>query len=227
MILDEETITIIKDALTVSKQFELSVMKIDDNGIRGTDKDGKVALLSKLDLTIGGTIGINRIEFLLNRLTILDNPTVEVKFDANDISESISLYNKKAVIEYRTANANRLKVPSVPKDGDLYQISITDDLKNTLTKGKSAMKSDIITLICNDNRLSYKIADETNDTLLYAAENVVNMSDDEYPANFVNVYSIKALLYAFNNCDEVVGIDKKGILRFTIKNLNIYLLPNT
>lgn len=227
MILDEETITIIKNALLVSKQFEISVMKIDDNGIRGTDKDGKVALLAKLDLTIGGTIGINRIEFLLNRLTILDNPTVEVKFDANGISESISLYNKKAVIEYRTAKADRLKVPSVPKDGDLYQISITDDLKNTLTKGKSAMKSDVITLLCNDNRLSYKIADETNDTLLYAAENVVNMSDDDEPANFVNVYSIKALLYAFNSCDEVVGIDKKGILRFTINNLNIYLLPKT
>jgi hypothetical protein len=89
------------------------------------------------------------------------------------------------------------------------------------------MKSDIITLLCNDNRLSYKIADETSDTLLYDAEFVVNMSDDEQPANFVNIYSIKELLHAFNNCEEVVGIDKRGILRFNINNLNIYLLPKT
>jgi hypothetical protein len=225
MILDEETITIIKDALIVSKQFGLTVLKIDDNGIRGTDEDGKVALLSQLDLHIGGTIGINRIEFLLNRLNILDNPTVKVNYDANNISESISLYNKKTVIEYRTAKADRLKVPSVPKNGDLYQMSITDDLKNILTKGKSAMKSDIITLLCDDNRLSYKIADETSDTLLYNAEYVVNMVDDDEPANFVNVYSIKALLYAFNNCEDVFGIDKRGILRFNIHNFNIYLLP--
>ena len=225
MILDNETITIIKNALLVSKQFGISVLKIDDNGIRGTDDDGTVALSSPMSLNIGGTVGINRIEFLLNRLNILDEPTVEINYDATNISESISLYNKKTVIEYRTANANRFKVPSVPKDGDLYQISITEDLKNTLTKGKAAMKSDIITLLCNDNKLSYKIADETSDTLLYNAEYVVNMTDDEEPANFVNVYSIKALLYAFNSCDEVVGIDKKGILRFNINNSNIYLLP--
>jgi hypothetical protein len=53
------------------------------------------------------------------------------------------------------------------------------------------------------------------------------MSDDEQPANFVNIYSIKELLHAFNNCEEVVGIDKRGILRFNINNLNIYLLPKT
>jgi hypothetical protein len=227
MILEEETINIIKDALTVSKQFGLTVLKIDDNGIRGTDEDGKVALLSKIDLNVGGTIGINRIEFLLNRLNILKDPTVEIKYDSTNVATSISLYNSKTLIEYRTAHASRLKVPSVPKDGDLYQISITEDLKNTLTKGKSAMKSDIITLLCNDNRLSYKIADETSDTLLYDAEFVVNMSDDEQPANFVNIYSIKELLHAFNNCEEVVGIDKRGILRFNINNLNIYLLPKT
>lgn len=224
MILDEETVNIIKDALIVSKQFGLTVLKIDDNGIRGTDEDGKVAILSPMELNIGGTIGINRIEFLLNRLKILDNPTVKVIYDANNISDSITLYNKKTVIEYRTAKADRLKVPSVPKNGDLYQMSVTEDLKNTLTKGKSAMKSDIITLLCNDNRLSYKIADETSDTLLYNADCVVNMLDEE-PANFVNVYSIKALLYALNNCEEVFGIDKRGILRFNINNFNIYLLP--
>lgn len=225
MILDEETVGIIKNALKISKQFGITVLKIDDNGIRGTDNDGVVSLLTKVDLNVGGLIGINRIDFLLSRLSILNDATIEVNYDTDNVSKSISLYNKKTVIEYRTAHASKLKVPSVPKNGDLYQLSVTDDLKTTLTKGKSAMKSDIITLLCNDNRLSYKIADETNDTLLYAAENVVNMSDDDTPANFVNVYSIKALLYALNNCEEVVGIDKKGILRFNINNFNIYLLP--
>ena len=213
----------LKNVTNVSKIFQVDSFIIEKNIIRGINEDRTSAIFTKVDLDIEYAIGVNRIDVLLSRITLADDLILEI-IGNNDEANKLVFTNDKMSVEYRTGKISTITAPKSLQVSDLYEISIAKELSKFLSKCKSALKVDKLTIMCNDNKVSYKLSDDNSDNLVYSDGVAVSLNDSD-PINFVYDYSIKSLLNAFTKCDEKIIITEKGMIHFVMDDIDVYLLP--
>jgi|688.fasta_scaffold00062_50 hypothetical protein len=226
MVLDENTVNIILNAVHVAKLFSIESFIIEPNIIRGINEDRTAAILTECDINIGcKSIGINRMDVLLSRLNLVSNDAIiECHTKSEDMdADKISITTDRLNLEYSCANTLAIKAPTSAKVNDLFEVSIEESLVNILKKGRNAMKTDVIMIMCDNNSVQYKLQDENNDKLLYNegfAYNLVDNSD----INFVYKYPIKSILSAFTDCDaKKFYITERGMIKINTKGIDLYI----
>jgi archaellin len=213
----------LKKVTNVAKIFQVDSFIIEKDIIRGINSERTSAIFTKVDLDISHSIGVNRIDVLLSRITLSDDLTLEIIGDTNE-AQKLVFKNDKIEVEYRTGKISTIVAPKSLQVSDLYEISIAKELSKFLTKSKSAMKIDNMGILCNNNQVSHKLNDDNNDKLVYSDGEAISLNDSE-PVNFVYNYSIKSLLNAFSKCDEKIIITEKGMIHFIMDGIDVYLLP--
>lgn len=213
----------LKKATNVAKQFNVDSFIVESNFIRGINEERTSAIFTNISLPLECSIGINRIDVLLSRMLLADDLDLIIEADGTNASNLI-FKNDKLNVEYRTANSNRITAPKSLQVKDLYQIMIDKNLHKVLNKSKSALRADNLTIICNDNKISYQLNDDL-DKLIYNDGEATHIEDSLEDINFIYNYSIKSLLNAFAKCDDKIIITEKGMIHFIVDDIDVYLLP--
>lgn len=225
MVLDENTVNKILNAVHVAKLFSIESFIIEPNIIRGINEDRTAAILTECDIDIGcSAIGINRMDVLLSRLNLISGDAIIECISKDDGEASkILISTDRLNLEYGCANTLAIKAPTSAKVKDLYEITIEESLVNVLKKGRTAMKTDVIMIMCDNNSVQYKLQDENNDKLLYNEGFAHNLVDDE-DINFVNRYPIKSILSAFTDCDaKKFYITERGMIKINTRGIDLYI----
>jgi hypothetical protein len=225
MILDDNTVSTILNATSIAKMFGIEQFIIEPHIIRGISDDRSAAIFTPCDIDIGcAAVGVNRIEILQNRLALSNGNSIDCISDGPLADASMLIIkSSKLNVEYRCAKIKGITAPKELKVADLYEISIDADLAGMINKGKSAMKAEELAIMCNDNRVSYKIYDDNNDKLVYDDSVAVNLTSDD-DINFTYVYPIKSIIQAFTKCtDNKFYITNNGMLHIQVSNIDVYI----
>lgn len=227
MILEESVVEKILATTKVAKIFGLESFIVNPHIIRGFKSDGTFAINTPCDLDIGcAGIGINRIDVLHGRLALVDeNVTLDCVFDTPEsYARLLHIKSKKLNVEYRFAREEGIKCHKQFNVTDFYRVELTDELKKVLAKSKNAMKSEVVTIICDNGEVSFKIADENNDKMIYQGDTIGYLTNEEN-ASFVYNYDIKLLLLAMANTSKnYFNVATRGILHFIIDDIDAFVI---
>jgi hypothetical protein len=129
-------------------------------------------------------------------------------------------------VDFRCANPKTLLLPKAMNDAMKYQINITPETVQFLTRSEAAMKMDYITFVSSDANVRFEIVDNNQDVLSHVfdeqAKNLLGGSD----TSFVCRYPMKVVLSLFKKAtDGVCFIGQRGMMKIAISGLDLYVLP--
>jgi hypothetical protein len=236
MILQDDTLQTIINAVSVANTFKIEPLLISKKNIIGLDAALHVAIFVSTDLDIGcEEIGILSPISLNNKLKIIDDNSVcSVKYDdETSYAKYIHIKSKKFNIEYRCANTRAIKVPKSLGNNteDYYQINIDEEMVNDLNKCKNAMKCKTanknITIMCDNNQIKYKLyGDDNNESLVYDGGFVELVEDYDDSVNFIYTYPIEYFFNMIKNCEDKFYMTKNGMIHFIHSSIDVFLIPH-
>lgn len=230
MKLEKNILDLIMLAVDTSKLLNIEEIIIDKSGIRAIHPERIALILFKADLSNDlpfDSIGINRLPTFIQRLSIIKDIkdiSAEFESDNNNNVKSIKFHNKKLSISYRCANPMTIKAPKNIKDVFTKEVNFTEEAFNMLSKGFSAMKSEVFTLISDNSGVRFELMDSNNDVFTYQfSEEIENKNDD---VKFVHKYPIKIFLPILKqNTNSTLYIGEQGVLKIIINGLDLIILP--
>lgn len=228
MKVDNEALTLIQTVVKTAQLVDIHDIVIEPGRVRGIDKNRTVVLFQEdsiPELSIG-SIGLNRTDTLISRMEIAQsqqNFNVQAVIDdAKGFARSLTLKAKGVKIEYRCGNPTHIKAPRIINDTMIDDVSIplNAELVDMLQKGVAAMdKATHVTIFSNADGVSFELQDDNNDVFDYTFADAIE-------EHFSHKYPVKTLLPLFKHDSESsFEIGHKGILRFMINELGIYVLP--
>ena len=88
-----------------------------------------------------------------------------------------------------------------------------------MQKGQTAMGADTVSVISNADGVAFELRDINNDVMSHT------FTEGEHP-NFAHRYPVKTLLAMFkSNAEGDFEIGKKGMLKFPVNGLDVYVIP--
>lgn len=234
MKLDKENITFIHNVVKTAKIVDIEKIIIEPGRIRGADENCSVVLHHEQnvpDMSFG-SIGLNRLDTFLSRYEIArtqDNFSIDVDVaDDHQFVRSLTFKGKGTKIDYRCANPTTMnRVPKNIKDSMFVQVPLNGEAIRLLQKGHGAMDNpDVVTLLCKNDQVSFEMVDVNNDTFKHNISKEVTLLDGD-DSSFAYRYPVKTLLALFrSNPTGYFEIGQsKGILKFPVSDLTVYVLP--
>ena len=232
MKLSEKTSQYIQDLLTIAKLVNIDNLIIEQGLIRGVDDLKTVVMhqhenIPSLEFE---AIGINRISLLQSRLAIAKNQqnfVMEAKVREGDHFVSSLLMKGKGVkIDYRCANPNKLIITKGINDAHTVRVKLNPESVKLLQQGHAAMGSEYVTILNNNDGVSFELTDTNNDAFKHAFTSEVTSLTDNADNTFAFRYPIKTILALFKHSpDASFDIGKHGTLKFPINDTNIIVIP--
>jgi hypothetical protein len=107
----------------------------------------------------------------------------------------------------------------------IYSIQLTPQAVYMLQKGQAAMGADVVSLVCNQEGVTFEFVDVNSDKFSHTfTDNVTKL--DGAADSFTYKYPIKILLPLFkHDAEAVFQIGRKGMLNIVVNTLNIFVLP--
>jgi hypothetical protein len=226
-ILTDDTINQITKAVKTAKIFGIESFIIEQDKIRGIDKSQTVAIFDNITFDIEHPIGVNRLDILINRLTLFGDNVTSIECVIDDrVNETHSLIIKtyKAKVEYKCAKIRTILAPKSLQVSKECKFVMNNDLINMILKADIAMKAETLNILCNDDVVTYEFIDSNNDVFQYESdERMLNLKDD----NIVNLayrYPIKLVILAIkHNTTGNFYITNKGMFNTDINGINVYI----
>lgn len=235
MKLPNEIVDYISNVVKTANIVAVDSVIIEPNMVRSINDDRTVGIYSNKDVpdVPFGSIGLTRIQDLSSRFAIakeVDNFSVEV--DGNDEHITMFKLNAKGLkIEYRCGDPGKLRAPKVLNDVECYKVKLSEGAVSLFQKGLSAMSADEVSIVSNDG-VSFEFSDLSHDIYSYQFADTVDLipnEDGEVPSTnkFVHRYHAKTLLALFkNNPEATFTVGQKGMLRFPLNNMTVFVLPS-
>lgn len=248
---DNELEYIIK-VLKIANLLKIENVIFEPNIVRGMDNNQSIVLFQDQNVPSFefGSIGINRIDLFLSRINLLQGTKFNVEYvtTGEDTSigysqydpkihnfqpmwvRSLTLSSPKTSIDYRATNPTIIKVPKKRADINKFSCSMSQEIVDVIQKGKSAMKTDLVTFKGTPKQLIIHITDINNDTLKFNSGKQIKLTNDTEIASleFNYGYSIDTILQLFkNNPTDEFFITAKGFLCYNFNNIDIYIAPKT
>ncbi len=233
MKLDKELADFIFNVVKTSSLVGVDRIIIEPGLVRSMSEDRTVGVYSNKNVPdLPNSFGLRRIQELQNRFTIakdMDEFTINIE-DNGDFIGKMIISAKGLKIDYRCADPSKIASPRVLKGVECYKVKINEEAVKIFQKGLAAMNADEVSIVSN-NGVSFEFADLSHDIYKYTfAKNVELMTneDGEVPASdkFVHRYSAKTLLALFkNNPEAEFTVDQKGMLRFPLNDLTVFVFP--
>lgn len=225
MKIDTSILTYIRNVVETGQMIGIDDVIIETGKVRGINEEKSVVLFQEENVPdMGFNVGLNRISVFLSRLEIArtqENFAVNIKTDDNDeFARSFTMTGKGFKVDYRCANPKTIKAPKAIVDEMLHEIQLTPQAVYMLQKGQSAMGSDMVSLICNEEGITFQFVDANDDKFTH------QFTSEGSSDTFTYKYPIKILLPLFkHNAESTFKIGKKGMLNIVVNNLNIFVLP--
>ena len=230
MKLDSETLTYIRNVVETGQMVGIDNVIIESGNVRAINDEKSVVLFQEENVPeMNFNVGLNRIGVFLSRLEVArtqDNFAVDVKTDDDGVfARSITMTAKGFKVDYRCANPKTIAAPKKINDEMVIRIELTPQAVYMLQKGQTAMGADVVSLISNDNGVTFEFVDVNSDKFSYTFTERIAF-DAGANATFTYKYPIKILLPLFkHNAESTFQIGRKGMLNIVVNNLNIFVLP--
>ncbi len=236
MKLETEIIDYIFNVVKTGDIVNVDNIIIEPNMVRSMDEARTVGLYTNENVPDMPfrSIGITRIHDLLSRFSIAkerDNFSIEASLDNDETYATQLLMKGKGLkIDYRCGEPNKLAAPKSLHDVQCFKVKLTEDAVQMYQKGLAAMKTDEVSIVSNDG-VSFEFADTSHDIYKHTLEDNVEPvpnADGEVPSSlkFAHRYPAKTLLALFkNNPEAEFTIGQKGMLRFPLNGLTVFVLP--
>lgn len=238
MQLSKNTIKLIQNAVKTARVLKLDSIAIETEQIRALNANHTVMVCEKEvpELEFTG-LGIGRVQALANRLTMLEGEedfTIEATLLPNGVVRQLDFSAGGTKIEYRCANPQSIKAPRNMKVPDMWTFTIDDKTLNMLSKAKSSVSSEIITIRSNSKgEMLMSITDEsTNDKFTQRFDaDVQNVDDEDGQLEFEFRYQIETFLLGLkgtdsnDNGDTIVQLTRAGAIKTVLNNTTVYIIP--
>ena len=230
MKLDSETLTYIKNVVETGQMVGIDNVIIESGNVRAINDEKSVVLFQEENVPeMNFNVGLNRIGVFLSRLEVArtqDNFTVNVKTDDDGVfARSITMTATGFKVDYRCANPKTIAAPKKINDEMIYRIELTPQAVYMLQKGQTAMGADVVSLISNNEGVTFEFVDVNSDKFTHTFTERIAMNAGANNT-FTYKYPIKILLPLFkHDAESTFQIGRKGMLNIVVNNLNIFVLP--
>jgi hypothetical protein len=239
MILDEKDVQKLAEIVTVAKNIGIESIIIDAESVRGQSDDG-VFIISDhaIDQFKVTPIAVSRISVLFSRMNLIAEgkklPKVELEFKERDNGDKIVLRlkikNNRTAVDFKCADPLMVKAKKVMKDALIYAFDLNEETIELMIKSNSAMQTDKINFIYENDKVYFNINDIEGDSLKHLVSESVTLTDPTKKSFIVNLKN-KITLPLFKQAlkeKDVINIkvsEIRNVLNFEINSLNVYVMP--
>lgn len=231
MKIDNESLSYIKNVVDTAQMIGIDGVVIEPGKVRAMHEDKTVVMFQdenvpEMPFT---AVGLNRLSVFAARLDVaktMDKFAIDVKTNDNsEFARSFTMTGKGFKVDYRCANPKTIIAPQKINDEMIYKIELTPEAVYLLQRGQTAMGADVVSLICNSDGVTFELQDVNSDKFSHTFTDEVEKMDGA-DDSFTYKYPIKVLLPLFKeNAENVFEIGKKGMLRITVNNITLFILP--
>lgn len=232
MKLDQQTLAYITNVVNTAQMVGIDDVIIEPGKVRAIDENKTVVLFQEENVPdmMFGSVGLNRINVFLSRLDIARTQegfeVSVVTDDNNEFARGLTMKAKGVKVDYRCANPRTIQAPKSVNDELVCRINITPEAVYLLQKGQTAMGTDVVSVISNENGVTFELIDVNGDKFSHTFTHEVTTLTDNADTTFVNKYPVKTLLSLFkDNPEGSFSIGRKGILNIVVNHMNIFVLP--
>jgi hypothetical protein len=238
MKIEQEYLSYLENVVNTAQLLGIDSVILDQTRISGIDDSDSVLLLhtDNIPKFSFGSIGLNRIKLFISRYSIgksVSNTEVQAVVETtNNVQyvRSLTISGKGTKIDYRCANPATIRAPKSFNDTIKFKAKMSPEAVLYMQKGAGAMEADEVQLIGTKNSLSFEMADINGDKLTFKFGDAVELVNVATPSdiNFSHKYPIKILQTLFKpNSEADFYVTTKGMLKVTINELDVYVLPRT
>lgn len=232
MNLSNNELELIQRVVKVAKLVGIESVIIEPGMIRGIDESRTVVINQSEnvpDLQFG-SIGLSRLDVFQSRLDVvkgLEKFTVEVETkDGTDYVYSLVMKAKGTKIDFRCADPTKMRAPKKMSDPLKVRVPISQTVVHMIQKGIAAIGTDQIALISNSEGVSFEMSDVNGDVFKHTFADAPELLADDHQGKFAFRYPAKIILAIFKeNPEGSFEVGLKGVLRFPINDINIYVPP--
>ncbi len=236
--LSKPALGLIQDAIDTARALGIERMVIDSLSLRGESDDGTAMIFPFPDGTEleFGSIGINRISVLRERLRLLGpDGTVTPEYKQRDSGEQfvfrLVLKQGKTSVEFKCADPSRIKAPKFMNDPELFAFSITAQDINLMLKAKSAMQVEYVTFSSKDgSSVQFSVTASEGDTLTHELESTLDTKTSE--TTFASMFKTKFLFPVLKEISDAakeapvdVILTKRGIMKIEVNGIPAIVFP--
>ena len=240
MKLDKENVEYIFNVVKTADIIGIESIIIEPGMVRSMNDSRTVGLWTDKDVPDMpfGSIGITRLHDLKTRIAIVENMddfNLEVSADDDDnyakqLVLTSKVKGKKLKIDYRCGDPRRITAPKVLNDIDCFAVELSPEAVTLYQKGLTAMGATDVSIVSNEG-VSFVFSDIANDIYNHTfADNVelIPNSEGEVESStkFAHRYPAKTLLSLFKNNQEAkFTVCKRGMIKFPLNGLTVFVLP--
>ena len=229
-----EEIKFIESTARTAALFHIDNIVIEPDRVRAIDDDRTIYLNLVEDVPdlSFGSIAITRVGLFLSRLDIAKvqkSFAVEaVMHKDGEFAHSLILRGKGTKIEYLCGNPTTIKIPKDLNDERSTEVKLNAELVVLMQQGMSAMSSNEITIISNDE-VTFEIVDLNKDVFSYTFPDKAKALIEDGTTKFAHKYPAKHILSLFKqNPDGYFEVGGRiGTLSVNINGINVYVIPQT
>lgn len=229
--IDTKIIQYIENVVTTAQKVGIEDLIIEEDLIRGIDESRTVVMNHTTnipDLPFTG-IGLSRINVFLSRLQIIKGQEKFAVTATTDDSEgfvkTLLMSGGGVKIDFRCANPKTIQAPKAISDTLKCMVPLDAEAVVLLSKAQSAMSADNVTIISNDDGVSFELYDVNSDKFTHNIDvKVEELNGGD--TTFVHTYPLKIVLPLFKeNVESNFAIGEKGIMNIQMNGINLFVLP--
>jgi len=234
MVLDTKLINLIKASVKTAQLIGIDSLVIEESGIRAIDDDKTVLIFQTRNIPElpFNSIAISRVNIFNARIAVVEtrkNMIIEAVLNGGSV-QSLLLKGDGTKVDYRCANSQTVRAPtSLDKTGTMkweFRIPLNPEAVMMMVKAQTAMGSDLVTIVSNQDGVAFEMIDNTNDVFSYNVTNQVESLFVGTDPSFVYRYPIKTLLSLFKQDTEgTFEIANNGFLKYAVNGLDVIVLP--
>lgn len=236
--LTKNTEALIRNSIDVATSLGIETMVIDSISLRGQNIDNGIILIKymkdeKLEFD---AIGLGRLPALKNRLNVFTNPVIKYDLQVNDGTSStvskLKISEGRSNVTFKCHAPNLIKAAKGVNDPDYCKLEFTSDDVKTLLRGVGIIENTAVNLTVNDGVAALSVSEKEGDAFTHEllTEAVYSTSKDDIITKNYKSRILKVIFSNYIKKDDsanplVAHITGRGILRFDILDMNIYLFP--
>lgn len=233
MKLDTQIVEYIQNVVRVCRLVGIESVIIEEGLVRAIHPDRTVAIIHPNDVPDlpFKSIGLTRLATLQSRLDIVKSQPgyfVEVTTKPGiDYVIALQLIAKGIKVGYRCADPLRIEAKRKFNDGPQFRLTLSEHIVQMLSKGASAMDADKVTILSNDDGVSFELVDVNNDVFSQSFSQKAEVLVDDMESKFAHRYPLKLLLSVFkDNPTASFEICGSGAIKILLGGITTYVLPH-
>lgn len=236
--LTQKTELVIRNAIDIATTLGIETMVIDSFSLRGQNIDNGVIMIKsmkdhKLEFD---SMGLGRLNALKNRLNLFGKPSIKYDVVDEDASQSVvaklKIAEGRSSVTYKCQAPNLIKAAKAINDVDYCKLVFKDEDVKTLLKGVGVIENISVNITIDDETVKITVSEKEGDSFtheLLVSATYLSDKTDIISKSFKSQV-LKIILSNYIKKDEsaevlTATITQRGIMRFEILDLNIYLFP--